>query len=272
MYSITVDEPHRCGQERPFLVLIIPVAPINREARNAIRNTWGKETTVLGRVVSRYFLLGMSKEEDGTESINAQVLEESRTHHDILQSDFLDSYKNLTIKTMVMFEWLSSRCPNATFAMKIDSDMFLNVRNLVGMLLKAPQHLYMTGNVARGAPVLRDQTSKWFLPISVFPEDNYPTYARGLGYVFSLDLPKRILEASAHVKALYIEDVYVGLCMRHLGIGLTDPPRGDLFYGTVPYLTSNCYWTSVITTILRGSDQLIQVWRVYQSHGGCKHF
>lgn len=173
---------------------------------------------------------------------------------------------------MVMFEWLSSRCPKSSFAMKIDSDMFLNVRNLVSMLLKAPQRLYMTGMVARGALVLRDRTSKWFLPVSVFPEDYYPTYARGLGYVFSLDLPKMILEASAHVKALYIEDVYVGLCMRHLGIALTNPPRGHSFHGTVPYLTSNCYWTSVITTILGSSDQLKRVWRVYQSHDDCSHF
>ncbi|XP_068571452.1 beta-1,3-galactosyltransferase 1-like [Cebidichthys violaceus] len=268
-YGVIVDEPHRCWQERPFLVVMIPVAPHNREARDTIRNTWGKETTVLGRVISHYFLLGKSKEEDGTATIQEQVLQESQRHHDILQSDFLDSYNNLTIKTMVMFEWLSSHCPNTSYAMKVDSDMFLNVHNLVDMLLKAPRHLYMTGMVARGAPVLRDSTSKWFLPVSVFPESTYPPYALGLGYVFSLDLPKRILEASAHVKAVYIEDVYVGLCMRHLGIELTDPPRDDLFRGYVPYLASKCYWTSVITTILQNSNQLSQVWGVYQSQDGC---
>ncbi|XP_031732319.1 beta-1,3-galactosyltransferase 2-like [Anarrhichthys ocellatus] len=268
-YGFIVDEPHTCWQERPFLVVMIPVAPHNREARDTIRSTWGKETTVLGRVIGRYFLLGMSKEEDGTATIQEQVLQESQRHHDILQSDFLDSYNNLTIKTMVMFEWLSSHCPNTSYAMKVDSDMFLNVHNLVDMLLKAPRHLYMTGMVARGAAVLRDPTSKWFLPVSVFPEFTYPPYALGLGYVFSLDLPKRILEASAHVKAVYIEDVYVGLCMRHLGIDLTDPPHGDLFRANVPYEPSNCYWTSVITTILQNSDQLSQVWGVYQSQHDC---
>lgn len=244
---------------------MIPVAPHNREARDAIRNTWGKETAVLGRVVSHYFLLGLSKEEDGTETLKEQVLQESQTHHDILQGDFLDSYNNLTIKTMLMFEWLSSHCPNTAYAMKVDSDMFLNVHNLVNMLLKAPQHLYMTGLVVRGAAVLRDHTSKWFLPVSAFPERIYPPYALGLGYVFSMDLPKKILEASAHVKAVYIEDVYVGLCMRHLGIALTDPPRGALFRASIPHWTNSCYWTSVITTILQNSRQLSDVWRVYQS-------
>ncbi|XP_032366797.1 beta-1,3-galactosyltransferase 2 isoform X2 [Etheostoma spectabile] len=270
-YGFVLDELHRCRQESPFLVLMIPVAPHNREARDVIRNTWGKETTVLGRVVSHYFLLGLSKEEDGTETIKEQVLQESQTHHDILQSDFLDSYNNLTIKTMVMFEWLSSHCPNTSYAMKIDSDIFLNIRNLVDMLLKAPRHLYMTGIVARGAAVLRDHNSKWYLPVSAFPESSYPPYALGLGYVFSLDLPQKILEASAHVKAVYIEDVYVGLCMRHLGIALTDPPHGNLFRAYMPNEASNCYWTSVITTLLQNSNQLSDAWGTYQTQAqsGC---
>lgn len=183
----------------------------------------------------------------------------------------MDNYSNLTIKTMVMFEWLSSHCPNTTYAMKVDSDMFLNVHKLVDMLLKAPRHLYMTGMVARGAAVLRDRTSKWFLPVSAFPETSYPPYALGLGYVFSLDLPKKILQASFHVKAVYIEDVYVGLCMRHLGISVTDPPNGGLFRGPMPFWTDSCYWTSVITTILQDSKQLSDVWETYQTQAqsGC---
>ncbi|KAK2849522.1 hypothetical protein Q5P01_009356 [Channa striata] len=268
-YTFVVDEPDRCQQESPFVVLMVPVAPHDTAARDVIRSTWGKETTVMGRVVSHYFLLGLSRE--GQNTTEEQVLNESQTHHDVLQSDFLDTYNNLTIKTMVMFQWLVSRCPSTTFAMKVDSDMFLNVHNLVDMLLKAPKHLYLTGMLTGGAPVLRDPNSKWFLPFSVFPESTYPPYALGLGYVFSLDLAKKILEASLHVKAVYIEDVYVGLCMRHLGIGLTNPPHGGLFRATMPFMTGKCYWTSVITTILQDSNQLRQVWKVYQTQAqsGC---
>ncbi|XP_038555898.1 beta-1,3-galactosyltransferase 2-like isoform X1 [Micropterus salmoides] len=269
-YHFILDEPNRCQQESPFLVLMIPVAPHNREARDIIRSTWGKEIRVLGQVISHYFLLGLSKEEHEKKPLEEEILKESQRHHDILQSDFLDSYRNLTIKTMVMFEWLSSHCPNTSYAMKVDSDMFLNIHNLVNMLLKAPRHLYMTGQVLRGVYVLRDSTSKWFLPVSAFPESTYPSYALGMGYVFSLDLPKKIVEASAHVKAVYIEDVYVGLCMRHLGLSLTDPPHG-LFIATIPFFRGSCYWTSVITTLLENSNQLANVWITYQTQtqSGC---
>ncbi|XP_034546198.1 beta-1,3-galactosyltransferase 2-like [Notolabrus celidotus] len=261
-YLFTLDEPNRCQQESPFLVIMTPVAPHNRKARDTIRSTWGSETTVLGQRVSHYFLLGLS---DGTGPLQKQLLQESRRHHDILQSNFLDTYKNLTIKTMIMFEWLISHCPNSSYAMKVDSDMFLNVHNLVHMLLKAPRQLYMTGRVERKAPVSRNPKSKWYLPVSAFPESKYPPYAMGLGYVFSLDLPKRVLEASSHVRAIYIEDVYVGMCLRHLRIPLSNPPHRGLFELNVPHPESRCYWTSVITTTVRRSKQLRKVWTKYQT-------
>lgn len=172
---------------------------------------------------------------------------------------------------MVMFEWLGSHCPETSYAMKVDSDIFLNVPKLINMLLKAPRHLYMTGLVTKGAPVNRDRNSKWFLPVSAFFKDTYPQYALGLGYVFSLDLPKKIVNASAAVKALCIEDVYVGLCMRHLRITLTNPPHLGLFRAKMPDSTAKCYWTSVITTLLDNSSHLSDVWRTYQSQAqsGC---
>ncbi|XP_064820138.1 beta-1,3-galactosyltransferase 1-like isoform X2 [Oncorhynchus masou masou] len=258
-YIFILDEPEKCREQNPFLVLMVPVAPYNREAREAVRRTWGSERQVLGREVCLFFLLGLPSGEE-TEQLQEKVLQESKEHQDLLQSNFIDSYKNLTIKTMVMMEWLSSRCPNASYAMKIDSDMFLNVNTLVNMLLHAPTQNYMTGLVARWGAVLRDRNSKWYLPKEVFPEPVYPPYALGLGYVFTLDLPRKLVEASRHVKAVYIEDVYLGLCMRHLGIRPTDPPSGNLFQGYAG-AQDRCHYMAVITTILDTPQELLDIWR-----------
>ncbi|XP_029624246.1 beta-1,3-galactosyltransferase 1-like [Salmo trutta] len=259
-YIFILDEPEKCREQNPFLVLMVPVAPYNREAREAVRSTWGSERQVLGKQVRLFFLLGLPSGEE-TEQLQENVLQESKEHQDLLQSDFIDSYKNLTIKTMVMMEWLSSRCPNASYAMKIDSDMFLNVHNLVYMLiLHSPKENYMSGQVAIGAAVLHDPSSKWYLPMEVFPEPVYPPYALGLGYVFTLDLPRKLVEASRHVKAVYIEDVYLGLCMRHLGIRPTDPPSDNLFQGYAG-AQDRCHYMAVITTILDTPQELLDVWR-----------
>ncbi|KAM3876849.1 beta-1,3-galactosyltransferase 2-like [Diretmus argenteus] len=261
-YRFIMNEPEKCKQQKPFLVLVVPVAPHNREHRDTVRSTWGGERLVLGKVVNLFFLLGLHTGE-GAEQIQQQLQQESREHQDLIQSDFLDCYKNLTIKTMVMLEWLDAHCSGASYAMKIDSDMFLNVHNLVNMLLRAPKDKFMTGLVETRAAVLRDPTSKWYLPAQLFPAAQYPRYALGLGYVLSLDLPRKLVEASRHVRAVYIEDVYLGLCMRYLKIPPTDPPDRNLFHVfPVPY--DRCAYSQLIATTTYGNSDRVSEWKDFK--------
>uniref|UniRef100_UPI0009B4683D beta-1,3-galactosyltransferase 2-like n=1 Tax=Monopterus albus TaxID=43700 RepID=UPI0009B4683D len=122
-YHFIINEPQKCEEHKPFVVLVVPVAPHNRAHRDIVRSTWGAESLVLGKVVKLFFLLGLHTGE-GVEQLQEQLLQESKDHQDLVQSNFVDCYKNLTIKTMVMLEWVDSYCPNASYVMKIDSDMF----------------------------------------------------------------------------------------------------------------------------------------------------
>ncbi|CAL8403704.1 unnamed protein product [Boreogadus saida] len=262
---ILIVAPERCNQLRPFVVLIVPVGPENTAHRINIRNTWGNQTLVQDKVVSLFFLLGHPSSAGNAAKIQQQVMEESKEYGDLLQSDFLDCYKNLTIKTMVMMEWLQTYCTNATYAMKIDSDMFLNVPNLISMLSTAKKENYLTGLVAHGAAVLRSKSTKWYLPPSVYPESQYPPYALGLGYVLSLDLPKKIVEASRHVRPVYIEDVYVGLCMRHLQIVPTDPPHYT--FHVFPLKYNRCSFSRIIATTINPSTDVQENWKDFSRPG-----
>ncbi|KAG8001155.1 Beta-1 [Nibea albiflora] len=264
-YHFVINEPNRCEQEKPFLVLIVPVAPNNRAHRDFIRITWGGESPVLDKAVKLFFLLGRHNSE-GVAELQEQLLLESRDHRDLIQSDFLDCYKNLTIKTMVMMEWLDKFCSQATYGMKIDSDMFLNVPNLIRILLKAPKTNYMTGCVAAEGPVVRDKSSKWYIPEELYPDPFYPRYALGLGYVFSLDLPKKLVEASRHVKAVYIEDVYLGWCMKHLGIPPTNPPDWGYFH-VVPVPYSRCAYFNIIATTTKKDQDRMADWTDFKRPG-----
>ncbi|TMS13256.1 Beta-1,3-galactosyltransferase 2 [Larimichthys crocea] len=264
-YHFVINEPNRCEQEKPFLVLMVPVAPNNRVHRDIVRNTWGGESPVLDKVVKVFFLLGL-RTGDGVAELQEQLLQESKEHRDLIQSDFLDCYKNLTIKTMVMMEWLDKYCSQAAYAMKIDSDMFLNLPNLINMLSNTPKTNYLTGLVEGAAYVRRDQGSKWYLPQEVFPNPQYPPYALGLGYVLSLDLPKKLVEASRHVKAVYIEDVYLGLCMQHLGMSPTYPPKGGQFH-VYPVTYSRCAYSGIIATTTHEHDDRMAVWKDFKRPG-----
>lgn len=264
-YPLIIDQPVRCQQGAPFLVLMVPVAPSDKTSRHAIRSSWGGLRSVRGREVQVYFLLGSiapGNKMKPNQAVQNQILKESQLFHDIIQNDFVDSYGNLTVKTMLMFEWLRSHCPNSSYAMKIDSDIFLNVPNLIDLLLYAPRRSYVTGQVHHYSEVIRDTRSKWYMPYSIYPKSHYPPYALGLGYAFSMDLPGRILEASARIKAFYIEDVYVGLCLQELGVKPSD--SSHLFRAALPPLMPHCYWTDIITTMLKNSKVLLETWKKYQ--------
>ncbi|XP_062391476.1 beta-1,3-galactosyltransferase 2-like [Sardina pilchardus] len=267
--SLLINEPEVCQRQKPFLVLMVPVHPGNEWARDAIRSTWGNETVVQGKVVTTLFLLGSLHPDVATPSAKKRVYNESAWHHDILLSDFVDSYFNLTIKTMVIMDWLATYCPGAAYAMKIDSDMFLNVENLMSMLLmpQTPKQNYITGYTMWNRPVVRDPQSKWYVSEELFPEPNYPNYVQGMGYLLSNDLPEKLVRVSKDIKFFNIEDAYVGVCLTHLKIEVSIPPDPSQFraYTSGPF--KRCDYVNVITTILFSAKQLLEYWAGYKEGG-----
>ncbi|XDV22208.1 hypothetical protein PO909_027157, partial [Leuciscus waleckii] len=259
-YHFILDYPDKC-QQNPFLVLMVPVAPHQVEARNAIRSTWGNESTVQGKAVMTLFLVGLTGGSD-SEKAQQQLEEESRQHRDLVQSNFVDSYFNLTIKTMVIMDWLATRCPQANFSMKVDSDIYLNLENLMTLLLapNTPRQNYITGMVMWGRLVVRDKNSKWYVSEELYPEPKYPTYLLGMGYVFSNDLPEKIVEASKEIKPFNIEDAYVGACVKHVGIAPSSPPDPSQFRAYLGQYNREDF-LRVITTILGSPQQLIDIWK-----------
>ncbi|KAJ3581075.1 hypothetical protein NHX12_017079 [Muraenolepis orangiensis] len=259
-YHFILDDTEVCRSNTPYVVLVVPVAPGNRKARDAIRKTWGNETLVQGELIQTVFLLGLPSHGNIT-ALQEGVSEENLQYHDLIQSDFIDSYINLTIKTMVIMDWLATQCPKASYAMKIDSDMFLNVENLVRML-KAPgipKKEYLTGMLMWNRPVVRTRSSKWYVPEEMYPDPLYPTYTLGMGYLLSIDLARRFVDVSKLIKPFNIEDAYIGMCMKKLGLHPTQAPHPGDFRA---YLNvyNRCTFSRVITYILGTSEQLVTFW------------
>ncbi|CAL8333913.1 unnamed protein product [Lota lota] len=259
-YHFILDDTEVCRSNTPFLVLVVPVAPENRKARDAIRQTWGNETVVQGELIQTVFLLGLPSRGKITEQ-QEHVSKENLRYHDLIQSDFMDSYINLTIKTMVIMDWLATRCSKVSYAMKIDSDMFLNVENLVSMLKTPglPKTLYLTGMLMWNRPVIREKNNKWYVPEEMLPDSLYPTYALGMGYLFSIDLTSRFVEISKSIKPFNIEDAYIGMCMKKLGLSLTQPPNPNHFRAYLDKY-NRCTFSQIITYILGSSEQLVAFW------------
>ncbi|XP_013871273.1 beta-1,3-galactosyltransferase 2 isoform X2 [Austrofundulus limnaeus] len=262
-YHFIMDNADVCRNKTPFLVLMVPVAPNNIAARDAIRQTWGKDSMVKGELVLTLFMLGLSHEVD-----DEKLKQENEQHHDLIQSNFMDTYLNLTIKTMVIMDWLAKRCPTAAYAMKVDSDMFLNIDNLVIMLQKPeiPKMNYLTGLLMWNRPVVRSKNSKWYVPEELYPEPLYPTYTLGMGYIFSNDLPKKFVEVSKAIKPFNIEDAYIGMCIKKLGYAPTSPPDPSQFQSYSKGY-NRCQYSKIITFILGSSQDLKNYWEDHKKPG-----
>ncbi|TWW58956.1 beta-1,3-galactosyltransferase 2-like [Takifugu flavidus] len=261
-YTFVISDTPACKNSTPFLLLVVPVAPSGRAARDAIRKTWGSKKLVLGQLVETLFMLGLSGGADASKQ-QEELRRESRQYRDLVQSDFLDSYRNLTIKTMMTLEWLATNCPRTSYVMKADSDVFLHVKNLVRLLLDSStaKHNYMTGLVWWHSKVLRDPFNKFYMPRHVVPEPEYPPYPLGMSYVMSMDLPAKILGVSPQLKAVFIEDVYLGMCLKRLGIHPTDPPKDTLFLVDPRHPLSDCSLSKLITTTTKSILQMVDYWQ-----------
>ncbi|XP_056125703.1 beta-1,3-galactosyltransferase 1 [Rhinichthys klamathensis goyatoka] len=269
-YEFIIDQPDICEQQKPYVVAIVPVRPGDFDARNGIRKTWGAQKVFGDKVVLVLFLIGLDSG-NGEETLQEQLRNESQQYKDLLQSNFQDSYRNLTIKTMVMMEWLSKKCQQASYAVKVDADVLLNMNNLINMLvsLNTVQQNYMTGLVWYDSHVIRDPSNRFFLPYDVYSRDIYPPYPLGMCYIISIDLPQKILLESKGIKPIYIEDAYLGLCMEGLGIVPTNPPNMELF--VVRLLQYNrCYYSGLIAILTENTNQMTSYWTdIYSSSQPC---
>ncbi|XP_051167887.1 beta-1,3-galactosyltransferase brn [Leptopilina boulardi] len=96
--------------------------------RAAIRSTWGLEKRFFDVSTRTVFLLGIRPDD---EQLKMKIKLESQKFQDIIQADFIDSYFNNTIKTMIGFKWAVEQCSMSKFYMFIDDDMYVSVKNVL---------------------------------------------------------------------------------------------------------------------------------------------
>lgn len=69
---------------------------------------------------------------------------ESYRYNDIIQQNFIDTYHNLTIKSVLALKWITKNCWNkVAFIIKCDDDTFLHMPNLLHYLLGGTIPMYL---------------------------------------------------------------------------------------------------------------------------------
>ncbi|KAG8450169.1 hypothetical protein GDO86_002704 [Hymenochirus boettgeri] len=270
-YTISWDDINRtfillpkvdCKKNPPYLVLLITTSHHQKEARMAIRQSWGKNREILGQRVSAFFLLGTS----GNVQKEAELANESLAYNDIIQRPFVDAYYNLTIKTVMGIDWISERCPETKFVMKTDADMFVNTVYLVELLRHKTQSNFFTGFLKLDEYPIRNIFSKWYVSKREFPGVRYPPFCSGTGYVFSADVAQKLHKLPSTIPFFKLEDVFVGLCLERLKIDLQELHSEQTFFPEKPYF-STCRYKRLVTSHGHRPDDITVYWALLERSG-----
>uniref|UniRef100_A0A8C5V9T7 Hexosyltransferase n=1 Tax=Microcebus murinus TaxID=30608 RepID=A0A8C5V9T7_MICMU len=149
---------------------------------------------------------------------------------DIMQQEFLDTYNNLTLKTIMEFRWVTEFCPNAKYTMKTDTDVFINTGSLVKYLL----NLNHSEKFFTVYPLVDNYSYRGFYQQTHISYQEYPfkvflPYCSEMGYIMSRDLvPMKWHQM--HIKPIKFEDVYVGICLHLLKVDIHIPEDTNHFF------------------------------------------
>ncbi|XP_044759994.1 beta-1,3-galactosyltransferase brn-like [Coccinella septempunctata] len=229
-YSIDSYGPYICKNPARLLFLVKSAAK-NYRRRNIIRKTWG--SPVHYESVKTVFLVG----ETTSKSVNMMVVRENEILKDLVLGNYIDSYYNLTLKTMTGLKWASEICSqNVEYFMFVDDDYYVSTKNILKFLndpytypgtefdvknvtnIDTDEFCLYTGFVYKKERPIRKIFCKWFIPLKDYPYDFWPPYSTGGAYILSRKSLRMMNYASLFTKPIRLEDVYIGLLAYRLGI------------------------------------------------------
>ena len=126
-------------------------------------------------------------------------------------------YRNLTLKTIAGFHWAIKHCAHAQFVMKTYDEVYVNIPGLLDKLAQENED-FSLGKLNKNTSPIKN--SKWFLSSDDYPNATYPDYYDGLWYVLSMKHVDGILNIYPNIDFSPFEDVFIGQCLKQLGLKL----------------------------------------------------
>ncbi|KAA8529489.1 hypothetical protein F0562_033712 [Nyssa sinensis] len=157
-------------------------------------------------VVARFFVALHGRNE-----VNIELMKEAQFFRDIVIVPYMDNYDLVVLKTVAICEY-GVRTVAANYIMKCDDDTFVRIDAAIKEVKRVHTggSLYV-GNMNYYHKPLRH--GKWAVTYEEWPEEEYPPYANGPGYIVSSDIAQYIVsEFEKHKLRLFkMEDVSMGM-------------------------------------------------------------
>ncbi|KAK4291453.1 hypothetical protein Pmani_035723 [Petrolisthes manimaculis] len=212
-FRYIINEPDLCDNT-VNIINVIPIAPNNVLARHRIRKLWGRREVSDVTGIRTVFFLGVTS----STQLQTNISKESLIHGDIIQLSFMDSYRNLTLKTLSMLHWSLTYCSQAQWILKSDDDVFFNPFAL-DTYIKKNRNYNIICKICYNKDVCRQGMSKcppkWVIKPEEYQYKTYPSYCNGEAYVISSSLAAKLYSAANKTHPFFIEDVYITGIIAH---------------------------------------------------------
>lgn len=293
-YNFIKNPKSKCNNvDELKLVYLVKSQRSNFEQRRAIRKSWGYEHRFSDVEIRTVFLLGI--EDETNIKTEEKINEEFKKYNDLVQADFLDSYFNNTIKTMIGFKWAVKFCANTQFFMFVDDDYYVSTKNVLRYVrnptnypqyvLNSEHHLKLkmkrrklndifdyelpadvrlySGYVFSSSP-LRHRISKWYVSLEEYPYDRWPPYVTAGAYILSKEALIDMYYTSYYTKHFRFDDVYVGILAYKAKI---EPFHSEYFHFYKQKYNKVSYEFTVASHGYNDPEELKTVWSEQKSLG-----
>ena len=158
--------------EAPAVVAGVLSVASKPHERQTIRSTWAYNRTNVFFLVAGNF--------------TPQLQQEFHQHNDIIHVEAPETYRDVTVKVMVLFSAVAKYLPDA-MVIKTDTDTYVRMAEMESIAKQRyGQTLYMgKGCDSRIKHPVRRKESPWYVSKDVYRNSTYPSYALGGGYLLS---------------------------------------------------------------------------------------
>lgn len=178
-----------CGQEPVRLLISVTSHPGHVALRQAFRSAL-PASVLWSYKIRRIFLLAqIDPVQLGYDHVNQSAIEEEHVlHRDIVQGDFVESYRHLSYKHVLGLKYAVHFCSQARFILKMDDDIAVDVFQLLDLFETSgaqPSQRVIFGSVMTDGELdpLRDTSSKWYVTYDEYAMAKYPPFEIGRAHV-----------------------------------------------------------------------------------------
>lgn len=267
-FTFTMNPSKLCKNLNVFLLVYIHSHPDNFDRRQIVRETWGNVSLYEKQTVIRVFVMGQTEN-----TAHKHLLKmESLHYNDIIQEDFLDTYRNLTYKAVGALKWVTTYCSHAKMILKADDDAFVNMFVLLRHLQSRLKHgSYGQRTLACNAWYKSkvDRNGKWAVSVAERRHPFWPTFCQGLAYIMSPDVVSALYTISFDVPYLWMDDVYVtGFLAMKLGIQHHQITRMFVPENDLIRFISGSHWYKCLFSHVKNLNVTVSMWDALLSKPG----